>query len=108
MIPAETVPGIRGRRIMESSCGVNLSIIYLIHCKKLCKCHNLPPPRTIINKNKNSQTHRNKEQREMNSCCLHSLSNKCIFFSLIQTYLALFLVVAAKTSTYIRFIKEMK
>jgi hypothetical protein len=23
------------------------SVIYLIHCKNLCKCQNVPPPRTI-------------------------------------------------------------
>jgi hypothetical protein len=29
------------RRMVE---GVNSSMIYLIHCKNLCKCHNVPPP----------------------------------------------------------------
>jgi hypothetical protein len=31
--------------------GVNSSMIYLIYCKNFCKCHNVPPPSTII-KNK--------------------------------------------------------
>jgi hypothetical protein len=35
-------------RVVE---GVNSSVIYLIHCKKLCKCHTVPPPSTIKEKN---------------------------------------------------------
>jgi hypothetical protein len=31
--------------------GVNSSLIYLIHSKNFCKCHNVCPPSTII-KNK--------------------------------------------------------
>jgi hypothetical protein len=50
MIPVETVPGIRGggwRREVE---GVNSSLIYLIHCKNLHKCYNVPIPSTTIKK----------------------------------------------------------
>jgi hypothetical protein len=47
MIPVETIPGMRARRVVE---GVNSNMLYLIHCKKFCKCHNLLPPSTIINK----------------------------------------------------------
>jgi hypothetical protein len=43
MIPVETVPRIGGGGMEESSRGVNSSIIYLIHCKNLCKCYNVPP-----------------------------------------------------------------
>jgi hypothetical protein len=39
MIPVETTPG-RNKRKVE---GVNLSMIYLIHCKKFCKYHNTQP-----------------------------------------------------------------
>jgi hypothetical protein len=35
------------KRITE---GLNSSIIYLMHCNNLCKCHNVPPPIAIINK----------------------------------------------------------
>jgi hypothetical protein len=49
MMLVENVPGIRGRGIKESSGGVNSSVIYLIHCKNLCKCHNVYPFSTIIN-----------------------------------------------------------
>jgi hypothetical protein len=35
-------------RVVE---GVNSSVIYLIHCKKLCKCHTVPPTSTIKEKN---------------------------------------------------------
>jgi hypothetical protein len=38
MILVETVSGIRGRRMKENSRRVNSSMIYLIHCKNLCKC----------------------------------------------------------------------
>jgi hypothetical protein len=34
-------------RMME---GVNSSMIYMIYCKKFCKCHSVPPPGTIIKK----------------------------------------------------------
>jgi hypothetical protein len=46
-IPVETIPGIWGG--VE---GVNSSMIYLIQCKNLCKCHNVPPPSTTIKKKK--------------------------------------------------------
>jgi hypothetical protein len=36
--------------------GVNSSMIYLIHCKNLCKCHNEPPPSTIKEKRKGKNT----------------------------------------------------
>jgi hypothetical protein len=52
MIPVETVPELGewgGNRAVEE---VNSSIIYLIHCKNLCKCYTVPPPsRTKVIKN---------------------------------------------------------
>jgi hypothetical protein len=48
MRPVETNPGMRGGRIKENDGGVISSMIYLIYCKKLCKCHNVPPPSTTI------------------------------------------------------------
>jgi hypothetical protein len=30
--------------------GMNSSMIYLIHGKNFCKCHNVPPPSTTKNK----------------------------------------------------------
>jgi hypothetical protein len=50
MITVETVPGIDGGGMKESSGGVNSSMIYLIHCKNLCKCYNVPPPCAKIKK----------------------------------------------------------
>jgi hypothetical protein len=47
MISVKSVPGIGGGE-KESSEEMNSSIIYLVHCKNLCKCHNVPPPRTTI------------------------------------------------------------
>jgi hypothetical protein len=45
MIPIEIIPGIKGgrdkRRAVE---GVNSSMIYLIDCKNLHKCHGVPYP----------------------------------------------------------------
>jgi hypothetical protein len=53
MIPAETSRNQgRGRRRRAVE-GVNSSMIYLIHCKNLCKCYKVPLPSTIIIK-KNS------------------------------------------------------
>jgi hypothetical protein len=46
-LSVETVPGIGGGGIKDSSRGVN-SNIYLIHSKNLCKCHNVPPPSITI------------------------------------------------------------
>jgi hypothetical protein len=53
MIPVETVPEIQGERVWKRAVeGMNSSMIYLIHCKKLCKYSNVPPPSiTIIIKN---------------------------------------------------------
>jgi hypothetical protein len=49
MIPVETVPemGGWGGRTVE---GRNSSMIYLIHCKKICKCCNAPTSSTTIRK----------------------------------------------------------
>jgi hypothetical protein len=56
MIPVETVPGISGWGIeLEEE---NSSKMYLIHCKNLCKCYNIPPPSTI-EKEKKRLTHSN-------------------------------------------------
>jgi hypothetical protein len=40
VIPDETVPGIRrgDKRAVE---GMNSNMIYLIHCKNLCKCYSV-------------------------------------------------------------------
>jgi hypothetical protein len=52
MIPVEIVPGIGGGGLKRAVEGVNLSIIYLICCKNICKCHNAPPcSTTTIKKN---------------------------------------------------------
>jgi hypothetical protein len=48
IIPVETVPRIRGEGMKESGGEGEYSMIYLIHCKNLCKCHNVPPTSTII------------------------------------------------------------
>jgi hypothetical protein len=32
--------------------GVNSNMIYLIYCKKFCKCHNIPSPSTTVKKKK--------------------------------------------------------
>jgi hypothetical protein len=52
MIPVETVPGIRGRGWGRKVKRGNLNIIYLIHCKNLYKCYNIPIPSTTIKKKK--------------------------------------------------------
>jgi hypothetical protein len=46
MIPAATIPGM-GVGIKENGGKMNSSIIHLIYCKNLHKCHNVPPPSTI-------------------------------------------------------------
>jgi hypothetical protein len=49
MRPVETVPG-RGKRGRGTIEGDSSILIYLIHCKNFCKCHNIPPPSTTIKK----------------------------------------------------------
>jgi hypothetical protein len=44
------VPGISGEGMEESNGGGNSNMIHLIHCKKLCKWHNVPTHSTIIKK----------------------------------------------------------
>jgi hypothetical protein len=49
MMPVETVPGIRGGRLNESSGrGWNSSMIYLIYCTNIYKGYKVPPPSTTI------------------------------------------------------------
>jgi hypothetical protein len=50
MITVKTVSGIRGGRMRERSGRGKSSMIYLIHCKNLYKCYNVPIPCTTINK----------------------------------------------------------
>jgi hypothetical protein len=53
MIPVETASGIRGGgRMKETAEEVISCMIYLIHRKNLCKCHNVPPPITTIKEKK--------------------------------------------------------
>jgi hypothetical protein len=43
MIPTETVPGIRGGGRKRAVEGGKFNMIYVIHCKNLCKYSNVPP-----------------------------------------------------------------
>jgi hypothetical protein len=44
MRPVETIPGMGGEGDKEEHGGMNSSMMYLIHCKNFCKCHNAPQP----------------------------------------------------------------
>jgi hypothetical protein len=46
MLPVETVPGEEDEK--EKWRGWISSMIYLIHCKDLCKCYNVLTPSTTI------------------------------------------------------------
>jgi hypothetical protein len=48
MILVETIPGIGGGGWKRSVEEVDSNMIHLIHCKKLCKWHNIPTPSTTI------------------------------------------------------------
>jgi hypothetical protein len=55
VIPVGTVPRMGGGEGDERAVDqVKPSMIYLIHCKSLCKCYNVPPPSTtrILKKEK--------------------------------------------------------
>jgi hypothetical protein len=52
-IPIDTIPGMGGKGDKgEWWRGWMQSMIYLIHCKNLCKCHSVPPPSTIVKEEK--------------------------------------------------------
>jgi hypothetical protein len=48
MIPVETVQGVRGEGVKESSKGDDSNLIYLVHCKNFCECYNVPPSSTTM------------------------------------------------------------
>jgi hypothetical protein len=48
MISVETIPEVGRGNKREKWVRVNSSMICLIYCKNFCKCHNVPPPSTII------------------------------------------------------------
>jgi hypothetical protein len=49
MIPVETIPGVGGRGNKGRWEGMNPSMIYLVHCKNFCKCHNVLSPCKTMN-----------------------------------------------------------
>jgi hypothetical protein len=53
---------------------MNSRMIYLIHCKNICKCYNIPPPNTIIKKDLNikreSLKAKNKKKINMQIICI--------------------------------------
>jgi hypothetical protein len=61
IILVEIVSGIRRGRMNERSGGGNSSMVYLIHCKNLCKCYSVPQPSTTI-KIKDNLTLKKKKQ----------------------------------------------
>jgi hypothetical protein len=70
IIPVETVLGIRegDERAVE---GVNSNMRCLIHCKNLCKCHNVLPPSPTIKKKK-------IRKKNVNKFCIQSLPLMCV------------------------------
>jgi hypothetical protein len=71
MILVETVPGIRCGEMKERGReveGVNSSMIYLMHCKNLCKCYNVPPPSTTIKKKKVIWYNYKRKRKEFPKC----------------------------------------
>jgi hypothetical protein len=52
MITVEVIPGNGGGGDKRETGRTNPSIIYVIHCKNLCKCHKVPLPSTTIKENK--------------------------------------------------------
>jgi hypothetical protein len=65
MMPVESVPIIRRGEMGEKRRGWNSSMIYLIHCKNLCKCYSVPHP-AQKNNNNNKQP---KAQRSVAPPC---------------------------------------
>jgi hypothetical protein len=68
MIPVETIQGIEGGEQRRTVEGINSSVIYLVCCKKLCKCHNVPSPTTTI-KEKIKDKKKKSELKEYKNIC---------------------------------------
>jgi hypothetical protein len=64
MIPVETIPELEERKIKEISDWVNSSMMYLIHCKNFCKCHNILPHSTTIKKRIGGEGGQRETERE--------------------------------------------
>jgi hypothetical protein len=71
--------------------GVNSSMIYLIHCKNFCKCHNVPPTSTTINNNNNNK----KQTRNMASKFFHlfTLRRGCQFLLIYRVLYIFWLLI---------------
>jgi hypothetical protein len=63
-ILVKTTPGIGGGGIKRPVEKVYSFIIYLIHCKKLCKCHNVPLPNTTVKEKRKSAGRLYSEERK--------------------------------------------
>jgi hypothetical protein len=57
IILIETAPGMGVKGIKENGGRVNSTMIYLIHYKNFCKCHNVHSPSTTIKKFKKQAHH---------------------------------------------------
>jgi hypothetical protein len=65
----------------ESSGGDDFMYDILIHCKNLCKCHNVPPPITPIDVKK-----KKKPSRTTNDKYLATVNRKVDIFCLISRH----------------------
>jgi hypothetical protein len=73
MISVETIPKMRELGIKNSG-EVNSNMIYLMDCKKFCKCQNILPPITSIIKKNKSMYKQKKKQTHKNISILISIS----------------------------------
>jgi hypothetical protein len=60
-----TIQGMQGEGIKwggDGGEGVNPSMIYLMHCKNFCKCHNVTPPSKTIKKEQQNKNRKYQVQ----------------------------------------------
>jgi hypothetical protein len=62
MIPFETVPG-WGEELRREVKGVNSS---MMHCKNICKCHNISSPSTTIKEKDRQRESKKKKKKTSN------------------------------------------
>jgi hypothetical protein len=72
-VPVETIPEMGGGGNKGEQWRGWIQVLYLIHCKNLYKCHNVPPPSTTIKGKGKKKVHR---KNQTSNYILQSHSNK--------------------------------
>jgi hypothetical protein len=80
MIPVQTIPGMGEGEIKKMMEGVDSSMMYLIYCMNIYKCHNAPPTQHNNKKMTPPPTHTQKILRPTDLDYLFCLRGKMLFY----------------------------